>query len=143
MKRAATFAVLLLLAACRAAAPGDIPKIVFGRDACARCGMIVSEARLASGYVDASGKSVIFDDVGELVAAAAEDSAIGRAAFVPDFEDAGFVHAESAFFVRIPSAAGPMGAAVTAFRNRTRAETFAKTREGAAVLDWTAAQSVR
>ena len=142
MKRALSLAALLLLAACRAAAPGDIPKIVFGRDACARCGMIVSEARFASGYVDASGKSVIFDDVGELVAAAAEDSAISKAAFVPDIEDAALIPAESAFFVRIPSLATPMGTGVSAFKDQARAEAFSRSRGGDGILSWAAAREM-
>lgn len=132
-------AALIMLASCRAAAPGDVPKIAFGRDACARCGMLVSEARFASGYVNASGKSVTFDDVGELVAAAAEDSAIAKAAFVPDVEESELVRAESAYFVRIPSMATPMGTGMAAFKDRARAEAFARKRGGAAVLDWAAA----
>jgi copper chaperone NosL len=142
VKRAISLAATLMLAACRAAAPGDIPKIVFGRDACAHCGMIVSEARFASGYVDASGKSVIFDDVGELVAEAAEDPAISKAAFVPDAEDAELVRAESAFFVRIPSVATPMGTGVSAFKDRARAEAFSRSRGGDGVLGWAAAREM-
>ena len=140
MRRAFRLAALLMLASCRTAAPGDVPRISFGRDACARCGMLISEARFASGYVDGSGRTVAFDDVGELLAAAAVDTSISKAAFVPDVEEAELVRAESAFFVRIPSMATPMGTGMAAFKDRARAEAFAKQRGGAVVLDWSGAR---
>ena len=139
MKRVLLMTMLLLPASCRESAPGDIPTIIFGRDVCARCGMLVSEARFASGYVEAGGKSVLFDDLGELLAAAARDPALSKAAFVPDVEDAKLVRAESAFFVRAPSLATPMGTGVAAFKDRARAEAFAKQRGAGDVLDWAAA----
>lgn len=141
MNRAPALAAILLLAACRVPAPGDIPKIVFGRDACARCGMLVSEARFASGYVDAAGKSVIFDDVGELLAAAAEDRSFAPAAFVTDVLDGDWTRAEAAFYARVAALPTPMGTGTAAFKDRARAESFAKQHGGGAVLDWTAAIS--
>lgn len=138
MRRAWALAALLL-ASCRTPTPGDPPKIVFGRDACARCGMMISEARFASGYVDASGQSVVFDDVGELLAAAAKVPTLSKAAFVHDFEGGAWVRAETAFYVRVPTLATPMGSGVAAFKDRARAEAFAKPRGGGSVLDWKAA----
>lgn len=132
-------AALVLAAACRQASPGDIPKIVFGKDECARCGMIVSEARFASGYVDADGKSVIFDDVGELLKAAAADASLGKAAFVADAENGVWTRAEDAFYANVPGLATPMGTGVAAFGNRASAEAFVHKRGGGPVLDWKAA----
>lgn len=139
MKCALALAALLLLSSCRRPTPGDPPNIAFGRTACSRCGMIVSESRFASGYVDASGRSVVFDDVGELLAAAAEDPSFSKAAFVPDAEDGAWMRAETAFYVRAPGLATPMGSGTAAFKDRPRAEAFAKRRGGARVLDWQAA----
>lgn len=141
MRGALPLAALLLLAACRKPAPGDIPNVVIGRDACARCGMIVSEARFTSGYVDAAGASVAFDDVGELLAAATADETLSRAAFVTDAVDGGWTRAETAYFVRVPGLATPMGTGMAAFKDRAHAEAFAKERGGGAVLDWAAATS--
>lgn len=143
MKRSLVLAALALLASCRSPSPGDPPAISFGRDACARCGMIVSEARFASGYVDSSGQTVAFDDVGELLAQGAEDPALAAAAFVTDSEEGGWLRAEAAFYVRAPSLATPMGSGVAAFKDRSRAEAFARRRGGAPVLDWRAAASKR
>lgn len=136
MRRAWALAALLL-ASCRTPIPGDPPKIVFGRDACARCGMMISESRFASGYVDASGQSVVFDDVGELLAAA-KDPSFSKAAFVHDFEGDAWVRAEAAFYVHVPALATPMGSGVVAFKDRSRAEAFAGPRGGGPVLDWKA-----
>jgi len=141
VKRSLALATLFLLASCRSSTPGDIPQIVFGRDACARCGMLVSEKRFASGYVDAAGKSVIFDDVGELLAAATEDPTLSKAAFVTDVEDGEWTRAEAAFYARVPALATPMGTGVAAFKDRARAEIFTKKRGGDDVLDWTTATS--
>ena len=143
MKHALPLTALLFFASCQRLVPGDRPKIVFGRDACARCGMLVSEARFASGYVDTSGKSVIFDDIGELLAAAAEDQSFAKAAFVTDVEDGDWTHANTAFYTRVPTLATPMGTGVAAFKNRARAEAFAKQHGGDAVLNWNAASRSR
>ncbi len=138
MRLSLALAALLLSVSCRRFATGDIPKIVFGRDACSRCGMLVSEARFASGYVDESGNSVIFDDVGEMLSAAAEDPSFAKTVYVTDVEDGDWARADAAVYVRTPSLATPMGSGMAAFKDRARAEAFAK-RSGGGVLDWAAA----
>lgn len=135
---AALIAVLCASAACRGAGGGP-PRIDYGRQACARCGMIVSEERFASGYVDAQGRSVAFDDLGELLAAAAEDRAIAGVTYVHDMGGEGWVPAVRAYYLRVPSLATPMGSGIAAFRDAGRAADFARQRGAAPVMEWEAA----
>lgn len=130
MRRAVLLPVLLA-AACAGAVPGDVPRYAAGRDACARCGMAVSEARFAGGWVGPDGQSVVFDDPGELLAALAENPERVRDAWTGDFETGAWVRAREAFFVRAPGLATPMGTGTAAFADRARAEAFARSRPGA------------
>src|SRR5581483_4681889 len=67
--RTVWLSLLLAFAGCSRQHPGDAPHLRAGSDACARCGMVVSDERFAAGYVSDRGESVIFDDLGELLAA--------------------------------------------------------------------------
>jgi copper chaperone NosL len=133
--RAALAAAVLALAACRGDAPGGPPRYVSGRDACARCGMAVSEARFAGGWVDETGASVVFDDPGELLAALRESPERVRDAWTGDYETGAWVRAGEAFFVRAPGLATPMGTGTAAFADRARAEAFARSRPGAETVE--------
>lgn len=132
--RAALAAAVLALAACRGDAPGGPPRYVSGRDACARCGMAVSEARFAGGWIGPDGESVVFDDPGELLAALAEQPDRAASAWVRDFETGEWTRVREAAFVRAPGLATPMGTGVVAFAERSRADTFARSRPGAEAL---------
>ncbi|MBI3287958.1 MAG: nitrous oxide reductase accessory protein NosL [Elusimicrobia bacterium] len=122
---AATF---LLLASCARPKPGDPPQIVFGRHECARCGMIVSEERFAAGYVDDSGTTVPFDDLGELLSALAEREDLRRRSWVRDFSNGGWLRLTEAHVVKIEGLATPMGTGWVAFAQRSEAEAFLRAR---------------
>lgn len=53
----------LMLAACTTD-PNAPPKIAFDRQACAHCGMLVSEPRHAAAIVTREGRTLAFDDPG-------------------------------------------------------------------------------
>lgn len=127
MKELALAAALLGLAACGKPAAEGPPGIHYDRDACARCGMIISEARFASGYVDAQGETVAFDDLGELLAAVAGDPALAAAAYVHDAQDGRWLRASDAVFVKLlPALTTPMGSGYAAFGSEKEAAAFAR-----------------
>lgn len=131
--RAGLLLALALLAACRGDAPGDPPRMT-GREACARCGMAVSERRFAGGWVGEDGASVLYDDAGELLAALeAKPEALERA-WVGDLESGAWVRAKDASFVRSPGLATPMGSGVAAFGSAAAAAAFVAAHPGAAAL---------
>lgn len=120
----------LLLAACASPKPGDPPRVEFGRHECARCGMIVSEARFAAGYVDDSGETVAYDDLGELLADAAERPELKARAWVGDFNGRGWLKLGEAHVTRFAGFATPMGTGWLAFRSPAEADVFARARSG-------------
>ena len=125
--RAAGLAALLAVAACARPVSGP-PEIVYGRQACSVCGMIVSEARFASGLRDASGDTVAFDDLGEFLDAARKDPALAPKAYVHDLETEAWLPARDAFFVRVPGWSTPMGSGIAAFADAARAGKFLRSK---------------
>jgi copper chaperone NosL len=117
-------AVVLVLSAC-ARSGSDLPYISYGRDACARCGMILSEERFVSGYVDKDGQTIAFDDLGEFLAMVAKDPSIASKAYVHDAKDGRWLRAASAVFLKIPGLATPMGSGYAAFSAESEAWDFA------------------
>jgi len=115
------------------------PEVRWGEDACASCGMIVSEERhAASAVVDPERgrtEARVYDDIGCLLADEAAGGGRFRGRWVHDLESASWVGADSSWFVRSPNLQTPMGSSVAAFATRERAEAFAA-REGGDVLDW-------
>ena len=124
MKKIA-LAVLLSLSAC-ARSGGGLPEIRYGRDVCARCGMIITEERFASGYVDSAGETVAFDDLGELLAAVAKNPGLTAGSFVHDTQDGRWLRASDAVFVKLPGLATPMGSGYAAFASEMEAAGFAR-----------------
>ena len=120
MRRAALL-LAAALSACAPARPGGPPTVRLGVDPCARCGMIVSEERFAGGYIDDEGRSVVFDDPGELLAALEAQPALRARSFVQDAGGAGWVPAAAAVFKKIPGLPTPMGSGVAAFKDAAEA----------------------
>jgi copper chaperone NosL len=116
--------VTLSMSACSPQKPGDVPEMKVGRDACARCGMIVSDDRFASGYVDDDGRAVIYDDIGEFLEAVASKPELKARAFVRDAVDARWLPASSAVFKRIEGLPTPMGSGYAAFADEQEAAAF-------------------
>ncbi|MDE2293593.1 MAG: nitrous oxide reductase accessory protein NosL [Elusimicrobia bacterium] len=79
--------------------------------------MIISDPSLASGYVDKDGRSVLFDDLGELFADLKANPSLRGISYVHDASDDAWIKAESACFVRVSGLQTPMGSGVIAFRD--------------------------
>ncbi|MCL4506193.1 MAG: nitrous oxide reductase accessory protein NosL [Chloroflexi bacterium] len=117
----------LLLAACGSGGQIKPPDIAYGRDLCARCGMVIDDPRYAAALLLENNQSLKFDDVGEMFKWHAEhmDQAI-RAWFVHDYQSQGWLRAETSFYVVSKGIKSPMGAGVIAFGERATADTFAR-----------------
>ena len=118
--------------ATRADAP---PEINYGRDVCARCGMIISEERYAAGLVAQDGTATVFDDSGELVAFVQVEGLQQRRVWVHDYDTKRWIDGEKAFFVVDATAQTPMGTGVVTFEQQAAAATYAAANQGR-VLTW-------
>ncbi|MCW5849308.1 MAG: nitrous oxide reductase accessory protein NosL [Anaerolineae bacterium] len=123
----------LALAGCspRQAGEPQPPEIVYGRDVCDRCGMIMDEPRFAAAVVLADGQTLKYDDLGEMLlqhGTAARETV--RAWFVHDYHSEQWVRGEKALYVISPKLRTPMGFGVAAFAERPDAEAFAATMSG-------------
>lgn len=102
------------------------PQIRYGRDRCAQCGMIISEARFAAAYLTREGTWRSFDDIGDMLAfskAHREDVAVF---WVHDYEGEAWLKADSAFLVKSSELHTPMGHGIVALGDRERAEQLAR-----------------
>lgn len=134
-------ALLLLLALGLTACGGDDgagrpPEIVYGRDVCTECGMIISEERFAAAY-EVEGEDKAFDDVGDMLAHGLRQGELGSetAAWVHDHDTSEWLDAATAWFVHDADIVTPMGHGIAAFSTRERATSFA-TEFGGEVMTW-------
>lgn len=140
MRREIALGLLIVLWGCQPKLTSGPPRITYGRDVCHHCGMIINEARFASGYVDDQGQSIGFDDLGEMLLEAKERPDLKTRLFAGDFEEEGqWLPAMKAFFVRAPGFSTPMGSGVVAFSSEVKARSFAEIHKGAISLPFEAA----
>jgi len=110
---------LLVTAGCAAHADGP-PEIVLDRDACSRCGMLISEARHAAAFRTPDGAVRVFDDIGCLRGAAAATPDL--TVWVHDGSDGSWMNAGEATFVVSSDIRTPMAGGVLAFRRAADAD---------------------
>lgn len=137
-KLLATGAALpFVLAACgkKKASGSEPPAIKLGRDACERCGMIISEERFASGIVDSDGNALIFDDAGEMVATVQEEGLNDRRVWVHGSPSLEWTDAREAWYAVTMDVPTPMGSGVFPFDSEADAREFAEERAGT-VYSW-------
>lgn len=124
MKSSLALIAILFFGACARSVPTGPPEVAFGKQECARCGMIISEERHAAGFVDEDGRSVAFDDLGELLALIEERPELRAKAWARDLEGAGWLKLPQAHLERVPGLGTPMGTGWAAFVSRERAAAF-------------------
>ena len=115
------------------------PQIHYGQDACAACGMIISDERFAAGLVTGTAgryQTFAFDDLGCLLdhEAALRDEPVA-ARYVRDFQAARWREAESAFYVHCTALHSPMAFNLAACGSREDAEALGAER-GGEILDF-------
>lgn len=121
-------ALAALVSACGGRKPGEPPEIVVGRHECARCGMIVSEERFSSGWVDEDGSTVAFDDLGEMLRELNEKPALEARAWVRDMKGGSWVRLAHAHLSQVEGLATPMGTGWIAFARKEDLEQFLRSR---------------
>ncbi len=132
----AALGLLLTAAACGSGSPeAKPPEIAYGQDVCDHCGMLISDERFAAGYVTAGGETRRFDDIGDLLAYDAERGEDVAAYWVHDYDTAGWLRAEDAWFLSTPGVTTPMASGLVAFAERSRADGLAAS-DGGVVMQW-------
>jgi copper chaperone NosL len=121
---------LVMLGGCAKVDLDAPPEIVYGRDICTRCGMIIEDARFAAGYLTTDGEPRIFDDIGGMLRYEAEQPEAIHARWVHDYETEEWLRAEEAFFVLAPDIHTPMGFGVVALAEEGRATAVALRHSG-------------
>lgn len=116
--------VALSLAGC-GRAPTEItaPKVHFGQDVCAKCGMIISDERFAGAIgLRRNGRieHMLFDDVGEMLEFTPGDYEEVRW-FATDSVTRKWLDAETAVFLHSDDLKTPMGTGVGAYSTRDAA----------------------
>lgn len=106
------------LAACEASAgKARPPEIAIGQDVCDWCSMTIDDGRMTAAFVPAKGRSLRFGEPGCLLAWLAGRPDTGGESFVAAHEDAGWLGAPAASFVR-GQVRTPMRFDLTAWRER-------------------------
>ncbi|MGB4864113.1 MAG: nitrous oxide reductase accessory protein NosL [Tepidiformaceae bacterium] len=91
------------------------PEIAYGSDSCAHCRMIISDARFAAGWRDASADETHFDDIGCMVNHAREHPPAQPVQFwVHNYNTEEWLDASLASFIIDPSIKTPMSYGIAA-----------------------------
>lgn len=118
------FGCLLLVLAVAGCSPSETPKILYGKEKCGFCNMIIGEERFSA--VIKSGQDLFkFDDIG--CAAQWFKKRTDTIDFlVRDYETAEWLKAEEAVFIRSKELMTPMGYGLAASSNLNSAENTAQ-----------------
>jgi len=140
VRRIAAIIVVLGLVAAGCSGTADAsgpPEIVYGRDLCVECGMLITESRFAAAY-RANDETRRFDDIGNMIKyglRTGELTSDSDDAWVHDYRLDVWISADDAFYVLAPGMVTPMGWGLVAVETRERAAALATEREGE-VLTW-------
>ena len=130
---AAAAAAAVLTAACGVTAEGP-PDIAVDRTPCAHCGMLISEPVYAAAYRTPQSESLVFDDIGCLLKAAAREPRADALRFwFHDAATAVWIDGTDAVFVSSRALRTPMGGGLVAYRDQAAAREAA-VRQGGSVV---------
>ncbi|MFN8506069.1 MAG: nitrous oxide reductase accessory protein NosL [Dehalococcoidia bacterium] len=119
-------------------APTGDPRIRYGGEPCARCGMIISDERFAAAW-RAGREETHFDDIGCMVAMFRQHHPAGEVTyFVRDYSRDAWLDATAAVFVRAPGVKSPMSYDIPAFATRDAADQALKNRADTSQETWAA-----
>ncbi len=106
------------------------PKILYGRDVCAQCRMIIDDERFAAAAVSVDGRIFKFDDIGCLAVHEKEQKSRMLKTWARDAGTGGWVEKEKALFVYSRDLVTPMGYGFAAFTASEDAEQWAHEKAG-------------
>lgn len=124
------FILAVALGGCASQEANVPPVILYGKEPCAECHMIIGDRSFAAASVDEEGEVYKFDDIGCLKKFAKRHVSSGQNMWVHDFTSQDLVSAQSVFYVRSAELKSPMGHGVAAFLNQEEAKKSAKTKNG-------------
>ncbi|MFN8559482.1 MAG: hypothetical protein U0531_19805 [Dehalococcoidia bacterium] len=102
------------------------PRIRYNSERCARCGMVISDARFAAAWREPSGGERHFDDIGCMAVDARERRPATDSRFwVHDYESEAWLGATAAEYAVAAKINSPMGYGVAASATREGAERIA------------------
>lgn len=139
-KTVAVSVVSMLLVGCNPEAMDGPPSIRFGQAECARCGMIVSDARTAGAFVvDAGGRrqDLAFDDIGcmdDYELGSPELRVVSR--WIGDYATGQWMPAEHVTLLRSDDLHTPMGSGIIGFAERAAADQK-RAEVGGELVTWT------
>lgn len=129
----AVVAAAAIGAACGVKADGP-PHFEVDRTPCAHCGMLISEPVYAAAYRTARSESRVFDDIGCLLKAAAQEPRADALRFwFHDAATAVWIDGTDALFVSSRELRTPMGGGLVAFRDLAAAREAATRQQGSVV----------
>jgi copper chaperone NosL len=123
---------ILVLGGCNRDVASGPPAVQYGQDACAGCGMIVSDDRFAAALINPAPDAapLVFDDVGCLLAYEHKNpSAAQWTHYFHDITSHQWLTTDQAFFVKT-SRETPMGSGIFSFRSRSDADELARQVKG-------------
>ena len=119
------FTVLTVACAPQSSEPKP-PEIAYGRDMCDACGMIIGEPRFAAATLLTDGKTLKFDDAGEMFSYHTRHPELNvRVWFVHDYNSQAWINGHTAFYVMSADIKSPMASGVAAFADQPSAQAFA------------------
>lgn len=121
-RRFLVFSAAAVLVGCRRGSGTTTPPTIrYGRDVCAQCGMIISDARFAAAATAADGSSLVFDDIGDLLAYQRAHAPEWVVVWVHDYETEEWLRAEEAWYLLGGEVHSPMGWGIAAFADEESA----------------------
>ena len=109
------------------------PRIRYGAEMCASCGMLISEERFAASLTTASGEVRNFDELGCLIRYRTGHPEPIRHIWVHDYQRSGWLEASAAFFVHSRELATAMGSGLVALAMKDDAVRLASETHGEVV----------
>ena len=123
MRRLILFLVVLCWvgAGCAQDRVDKAPNIVYGREACSECRMIIGEKKFSAALVDAAGEIYKFDDIGCAQRYVDKNATMVKRLWVRDYVSENWVDGQKAYFLVADSFVTPMGHGVVAFETESKA----------------------
>lgn len=138
LRRGAVLALFLSATALAGCGERDLskpPKVLYGRDVCAQCRMIIQDERYAAASVSADGQYFKFDDIGCMARHEKEAAGRGPGSWVHDGVSGQWIETGQATFAHARDLVTPMGYGLMAFAAADDAEKWSA-KQGGRVLVW-------
>ncbi len=132
MKRGFILLCFIALLGCAKGTHSDTPKILYGKEKCNQCNMIIAEERF-SAVIKSNNEVSKFDDIGCSLQFYKKQTGSIEAFWIRDFETGEWLKAQEAQFVHSSDLISPMGFGIAGFSDNNSTKHMAE-RLGGRVL---------